>query len=345
MDEGADIEGLGRLEPENTGETGNSSQLEAYTGASIDTVRATVASVQTWTNLPEDERRRRAARAAGERDAGTLWDLTRAVLALNADRAAAMSAHTLRAYRKGVLEVLHDLEPENVLDPKRSWASGYRARLSARLKPASVNVRLAAARALYTALRWSGASSADPFEGVKGVRDPTKPWQKRAAYSDTDLEALLAVADPRERLIVLLGAHAGLRAAEIAGLKPSDVDPRSRKLVVVGKGGSKRTVKLSMTLALSLQEFVPQHRKATLLGVGASRLRQMMDDLITRARLKRSEASASGVHSLRHSSGTRLYRETRDLMLVRDHLGHSSVSTSERYAKRDERLEEVVGEW
>jgi integrase/recombinase XerC len=345
MEEDVDFEGLRRLETEQSGKSGNSSQLESYIGASIDTVRATVASVQTWTNLPEDERRRRAARAAGERDAGTLWDLTRAVLALNADRAAAMSAHTLRAYQKGVLEVLQDLEAENILDPKRSWASGYRARLSARLKPASVNVRLAAARALYTALRWSGASSADPFEGVKGVRDPTKPWQKRAAYSDTDLEALLSVTDARERVIVLLGAHAGLRAAEIAGLKASDLDLRSGRMVVVGKGGSKRTVKLSATLASSLQGFVPKHHKATLLGVGTSRLRQMLDDLLTRSGLKRSEVAASGVHSLRHSSGTRLYRETRDLMLVRDHLGHSSVSTSERYAKRDERLEEVVGEW
>jgi integrase/recombinase XerC len=345
MDEGTDLERLGRLETEKPGKPGSSSGLEAYTGASIDTVRATVASVQTWTNLPEDERRRRAARAAGERDAGTLWDLTRAVLALNADRAAAISAHTLRAYRTGVLEVLHDLEAENILDPKRSWANGYRARLSARLKPASVNVRLAAARALYMALRWAGASSADPFEGVKSVRDPTKPWQKRAAYSDTDLEALLSVADARERVILLLGAHAGLRAAEIAGLKASDMDLRSRKLVVVGKGGSKRTVKLSVSLASSVQGFVPKHRKVTLLGVGASRLRQLMDDLITRAGLERSAVAASGVHSLRHASGTRLYRETRDLMLVRDHLGHSSVSTSERYAKSDERLEAVIGEW
>jgi integrase/recombinase XerC len=345
MEDGVDFEGLERLETEQSGKSGNSSQLEAYIGASIDTVRATVASVQTWTNLPEDERRRRAARAAGERDAGTLWDLTRAVLALNADRAAAMSAHTLRAYRKGVLEVLQDLEAENILDPKRAWASGYRARLSARLKPASVNVRLAAARALYVALRWSGASSADPFEGVKGVRDPTKPWDKRAAYSDTDLEALLSVADARERLIVLLGAHAGLRAAEIAGLKPGDVDLRSRRVTLVGKGGKRRTVMLSSTLLASLEAFVPSHRKATLLGVGASRLRQMLDALISRAGLKRSEGAASGVHSLRHSSGTRLYRETRDLMLVRDHLGHSSVSTSERYAKSDERLEAVVREW
>jgi integrase/recombinase XerC len=345
MDEDQDFEGLRKLETENIEEARNSSQLEAYIGASIDTVRATVASVQTWTNLPEDERRRRAARAAGERDAETLWDLTRAVLALNADRAAAMSAHTLRAYRKGVLEVLHDLEAENILDPKRSWASGYRARLSARLKPASVNVRLAAARALYTALRWSSASSADPFEGVKGVRDPTKPWDKRAAYTDGDLEKLLEVADARERLIVLLGAHAGLRAAEIAGLKPGDVDRRSRRLTLVGKGGKRRTVLLSSTLLASLEAFVPSHRKATLLGVGASRLRQMLDALISRAGLKRSEGAASGVHSLRHSSGTRLYRETRDLILVRDHLGHSSVSTSERYAKSDERLEAVVREW
>jgi integrase/recombinase XerC len=345
MKDVAASEAARRLEVGNGGAAEPSSEIQRYVGAALDSVRATLTSVATWTDLPEDERRRRAARAAQERDAATLWDLTRAVLALNADRAAAISPHTLRAYRKGVLEVLHDLEAENILNPKRSWASGYRARLSARLKPASVNVRLAAARVMYSALRWAGALSADPFEDVKGVRDPTKPWEKRNAYSEQDLAKLLEVADPRERLILLLGAHTGLRASEIAGLKRSDVDLRARRVSVVGKGGKRRMVKLSSTLTAAVVAFAPKHAKPTLLGVGASRLWQILDALLTRTGLTRSEGSASGVHSLRHSSGTRLYRESRDLMLVRDHLGHASVTTSERYAKSDERLEAVVGEW
>jgi integrase/recombinase XerC len=323
----------------------NASLPKIYRGNKPDSVRATLASVQTWTNLPEDERKRRAARAARERDVETLWDLTRVVLTLEADRAAAISGHTLRAYRTGVLEAVQDLEADNILSPKRAWASAYRARLSARLKPASVNVRLSAARALYGALRWSGASSADPFKGVKGVRDPTRVWDKRAPYTEANLVRLLDVADARERLMVLLGSHAGLRPAEIAAVRPSDVNFGAKCLTLVGKGGKQRTVKLSSTLVACLEDYQPKHRKATLLGVGASRLRQMMDALVERAKLPKSKGAARGLHSLRHSSGTRLYRETRDLMLVRDHLGHASVTTSERYAKSDERLGAVVGEW
>lgn len=50
--------------------------------------------------------------------------------------------------------------------------------------------------------------------------------------------------------------------------------------------------------------------------------------------------------ALRHSSGTRLYRETGDLETVARHLGHSSLETSRVYAKwSDERLKATLGEW
>ena len=54
-------------------------------------------------------------------------------------------------------------------------------------------MNVAAARALYAALRWSGASEADPFSDVKPAKDLTPAWEKREAYSHSELELLLKV--------------------------------------------------------------------------------------------------------------------------------------------------------
>ncbi len=305
----------------------------------------TLGNAQHWTDLASDERKRRAATAARDRDLETLWSLTEASLALHSARGAALSPHTLRVYRKGVALALHALERHSILRPPRDWGALYRAELSAKDRPSTCTVRLAAVRALYSALRWSGATDADPLRDVRGLRDPTPPWEKRKEYSDRDLEALLEIADPRERLIVLLGAHAGLRVGDIAALEPADLDLPNRYLRVRhGKGGKARTVGLSERLTSALEVF-PAENGGTLLGVGTTRLWQIMRALCERAQKAGLEVPARGVHSLRHSSGTRLYRETGDLLLVRDHLGHASVRSSERYAKGDARARTAIRDW
>lgn len=298
-----------------------------------------------WASLPESNLRSQAARAAGERDVAVLWSLTRSHLMLTSSRAGQISRHTLRAYQRGIEETLRDLESESILDPKRNWAAAYRARLSDRYAPSTVAVRLAAARALYAALRWSGATSKHPFEGVAGARDPTPAWQKRQAYSEDELERLLSVADPRERVIILLGAHAGLRAGEMVGIEPVHVDLANRRLFIKrGKGGKSASVPISKRLLEALGGYHPTHGKPSLLGVRESRLRAIVSGLLLRAGGEIG-FGAHGLHSVRHSSGTRMYRQTRDLLLVRDHLRYSSVADSDRYAKADGRLEQLVSEW
>lgn len=67
-------------------------------------------------------------------------------------------------------------------------------------------------------------------------------------------------------------------------------------------------------------------------------------------RIKRLAAEAGvaerGLHSLRHTAGTRLYGQTHDLLQVAAQLGHAHVETSRTYAKRDRsELHQSVGEW
>jgi integrase/recombinase XerC len=52
---------------------------------------------------------------------------------------------------------------------------------------------------------------------------------------------------------------------------------------------------------------------------------------------ERADVDFKGVHALRHSAGTRLYRQTGDLGQVQDHLRHATLDMARRYAKSDRR--------
>ena len=120
---------------------------------------------RSWATLPEDELKRRAAKAANERDATTLWSLCRAYLYLRGAKGSKTSPHTLKNYERGVRDLLERWQGENLLRPSRDGDVSYIRQLeSSGLKPATVGVKLASARLLYRALRWANAAAATPFE-------------------------------------------------------------------------------------------------------------------------------------------------------------------------------------
>ena len=61
-------------------------------------------------------------------------------------------------------------------------------------------------------------------------------------------------------------------------------------------------------------------------------------------RCEAAGVAAKGVHALGHSAGTRLYAETQDLETTARHLGHTTLETTQVYAKwSDRRLRETIG--
>lgn len=159
-----------------------------------------------------------------------------------------MSCHTLAAYRRGLNDLLGAWQGENLLRPRRNAGVLYVRELESRLKPASVGVKLAAAKAFYAALRWSGATDTAPFADVRAAVDKTPSWEKRDAYTQTEVHWLERTSESYTLYIVLLGAHAGLRVSEMTALKWEDIDLGSGMLkVVAGKGGKIARVNLSST--------------------------------------------------------------------------------------------------
>ena len=315
--------------------------------------------------LEPEQRRREAVRAARDRDLETLWSLVQAHHSLHT---AAGSRHTLRTYRNGLRRWLvfterhavgllrpkpdegalfvRELEagqlPLERSNKKAGSASATRPAVSRPLSASSVNVYLAGARALYRALRWADATDADPFLDVRVGADKVARWDKRSPYPQAAVEALLGTGDARHRVTVLLGAHAGLRASEIVGLKREDVDLVAGRLKVIGKGNKLRVVNLSASLKRALSELLAgQPGQALIIGgtPEAARLR-------LRAVCLQIGVPFLSLHALRHSAGTRLVKSGRSLQDVARHLGHASVATAEIYAKwADESLKQELDNW
>lgn len=88
---------------------------------------------------------------------------------------------------------------------------------------------------------------------MKAALDKTPAWEKREAYTSTEVHWLLRVSESYTLYIVLLGAHAGLRVSEMTNLNREDIDLSEGNLkVVLGEGGKTASVNLSSALVSEL---------------------------------------------------------------------------------------------
>jgi integrase/recombinase XerC len=148
----------------------------------------------------------------------------------------------------------------------------------------------------------------------------------------------------RDRAILELLYSSGLRVSELVGLNLEDVDRAQQMLRVRGKGRKERLVPYGTKARQALENY--ESRRARLLAAsrkGASeqalflnyagtRLRARSVDRIVKkyARLLGTGWNAHA-HALRHAFATHLLTEGADLRAIQELLGHSSLSTTQKY--------------
>jgi site-specific recombinase XerD len=155
--------------------------------------------------------------------------------------------------------------------------------------------------------------------------------------ADEVVRFLEAVPSLRSRAALTCAYAAGLRAAETARLKVSDIDS-GRNLIRIehGKGGKDRYVMLSTQLLNILRAYWRLARPKTWLFPGRDAERPIHPEMLHLA--CRSARVAAGldkqvtVHALRHSFATHLLEAGTDIRIIQVLLGHSNLSTTARYA-------------
>ena len=171
------------------------------------------------------------------------------------------------------------------------------------------------------------------------------------------LDAAHHTGDPRDALVVELLAHSGMRAHEVAAIHIEDLEVgrRTTWLRIVGKGQKARRVPVPKHVGQLLEDYL-EHRAAQegqrprhgpLLvgergGITRTTINRIVTKVAARANLTDMERQRVTPHAFRHTVATRVVR-TRDLVTAADLLGHSSLTTTRRYAKASvQELEDAV---
>lgn len=319
----------------------SSTSLDLYKGSLLDHARQVA-------TLPEDELKRRAALAAGQKDFAGLWEIVLVYLTLYGESTLLTSKHTIRSYRTGVQQFV-EYSAENawkLLAPRRNDPQLYVNHLLGLGKSIqTVQSRVAAARMLYKALRWAGVTEADPFSDIKTPKEHTNPWDKSEPYSDEEVGAMLEFADPQEQVLILVLAHGGLRISEALELVWDDLDEGRRRIRVnKGKGRKMRVVNMSRSLLEAVRAYrtslgIPKGRLFSFKGRSGAVKR--MDDIILQSGVR-----FRGFHAFRKHSGTKLMAQVKDVARVAKHLGHSDTNVTRTYAQLPtDDLRDTLDDW
>ncbi|SMY04105.1 MULTISPECIES: site-specific integrase [Brevibacterium] len=119
-----------------------------------------------------------------------------------------------------------------LLKIKRSHVETWiKTMTNAGLAPQTIGNRLGLARSVFTAAIGDQLIAVDPTRGVKKPRKRHREFTMRIPTGE-EVNALLNAADPYFRPAIIMGAFAGLRQGEIAGLQLPDFDFLGRQVYV-----------------------------------------------------------------------------------------------------------------
>jgi integrase/recombinase XerC len=275
----------------------------------------------------------------------------------------ALSPHTLRAYGSDLERFLDFLAFEFLSRRVDEVAPGDVDALAVRSFLAFLSRegvgRTTQARALSTVrglLKFACREGLITENPAASVRTPKQPRKLPRHLRPGEVENLIEAADGaeplelRDRAILELLYASGLRVGELVSLDWRDLDVEGRFLRVVGKGGKERMVPFGRLAAEALGQWLrawdeiragrTDDGEPVFLNNKGGRLtdrsvRRILD------RYTRDAAVAAGIHphTLRHTFATHLLEGGADLRSIQELLGHSSLSTTQKYTHLDiERL-------
>lgn len=185
---------------------------------------------------------------------------------------------------------------------------------------------------------------------------PMKKCDKKPPEHLSDTEVKMLFAEPdihtregiRDLAIIVVLYDSGARVSELISLKIEDVNlSKTATIKITGKGKKMRLVPVSAQTAAIIKAYYKSNRIdcskcdrnlfVNKKGEPLTRpgINYILDKYVTSARLHNPGRFSTHVtaHVMRHTKATNLLLSEVNLIYIRDFLGHSSVVTTEHYAK------------
>lgn len=167
----------------------------------------------------------------------------------------------------------------------------------------------------------------DEVESGENLTDAQKRYHNKTKKRD------LAI------MTLLLGT--GIRVSECVGLDIDDVDFVNNGIKILRKGGNEVIVYFGDEVEEALQDYLKDrkeivtqegHGNALFLSMQKRRISvKSVENLVKKYSKLVTKLKTITPHKLRSTYGTNLYRETGDIYLVADVLGHKDVNTTKKH--------------
>ncbi len=144
----------------------------------------------------------------------------------------------------------------------------------------------------------------------------------------------------RDMAILTLLLGTGIRVSECVGLDINDIDAKNNGIKIHRKGGKEMVVYFGDEVAEALDAYLDERltmepvedTQALFLSLQNRRISvRSVENLVKKYSQLVTTVKNITPHKLRSTYGTNLYRETGDIYLVADVLGHSDVNTTRRH--------------
>jgi integrase/recombinase XerD len=256
-----------------------------------------------------------------------------------------LSQNTIHAYQSDSLafiRYLHSVDIGSFEAVTKGYIVNFLAFLNdQKYATSSISRGLVTIKVLFRFLKREGLIT----DNVALYLETPKLWQLiPEVLSCSEVERLISQPDPekplgsRDRAIIELLYSSGLRVSEVATIGIYDIDDTFVR--VFGKGSKERLVPIGKKALQAIDHYLIHVRGQTdsqlMKNLFVSKSGKPMDRIVIWRMIKKY-AKLAGItknispHTLRHSFATHLLDNGADLRVIQDMLGHSSISSTDRY--------------
>lgn len=271
------------------------------------------------------------------------------------------SEHTVQAYQKDLEQFrvflyfyYPDIEPAAATTEMiRSWVAEMSEENT---MPRSISRKLSSLRSYYRFLQRNRLITSNPALPVVTPkirkRNPVFVTEQSMGHLLDGITFPASYEGIRDKTLLELFYHTGMRLAELVGLDLDDIDAEMKTIRVLGKRNKERLIPASDTLLAILQEYITAREQeypekatggALFPGKRSERIaRTQVYGTVNRYLSMVTTVDKKSPHILRHTFATHMLEHGADINAIKEILGHSSLAATQVYTHNTlEKLKEI----